>query len=341
MKDNNLSIAIIGCGNIYQIHADAIRDHDQAYLLAVVDNQKERVETAAAEYNCTSYQDYQEMLKEPEIDVVHICTPHHLHYSMAIDCLEAGKHVLVEKPMAKDVDGAKKMIDKAQKTEKKMGVVFQNRYNKTSIKAREMIDDGEIGSIKGIKGIVTWHRNQEYYNQDAWRGRWETEGGGVLINQSIHTLDLLQWLGGNIKAIKGHVDTRILEDAIEVEDTAEATLYFDSGAKGLFYATNCFSTNSPVEIVIHGERGLLKITNNNLILQRNGEKQQLGQNHKSQYKTYWGKGHKSLINDFYDNIINDTHNYIKGKEGIKSLELIKGIYQSSQNNKKYYFSRSE
>ncbi|MFW5985398.1 MAG: Gfo/Idh/MocA family protein [Halanaerobiaceae bacterium] len=329
-------VAIIGCGNIFGVHAEAVQKYKNAELKAVVDIKKEKAVKAAAKYDCSYFTDYQEMLKEKEIDVVHICTPHYLHAPMSIDSLKAGKHVLVEKPMAENLDNAQKMIEvKNRHPEQHLGIVFQNRYNTTSQKARQLIQKGELGKLKGIKGIVTWYRNDDYYLQDEWRGKWETEGGGVLINQAIHTLDLVQWLGGELEAVKGNFDTRVIE-SIEVEDTADATLFFKDDKKGIFFASNCFSTNSPVEIVIHGEEGLLKLQNNNLILEKeDGSIDLRSEEGNDEFKSYWGQGHESLISDFYNNIRENRQDYVTAEEGIKSIEIIHGIYESSKNDQKY------
>ncbi|MFW6308601.1 MAG: Gfo/Idh/MocA family protein [bacterium] len=329
-------VAIIGCGNIFGVHAEAVQKYKNAELKAVVDIKKEKAVKAAAKYDCSYFTDYQEMLKEKEIDVVHICTPHYLHAPMSIDSLKAGKHVLVEKPMAENLDNAQKMIEvKNRHPEQHLGIVFQNRYNTTSQKARQLIQKGELGKLKGIKGIVTWYRNDDYYLQDEWRGKWETEGGGVLINQAIHTLDLVQWLGGELEAVKGNFDTRVIE-SIEVEDTADATLFFKDDKKGIFFASNCFSTNSPVEIEIHGEEGLLKLQNNNLILEKeDGSIDLRSEEGNDKFKSYWGQGHESLISDFYNNIRENRQDYVTAEEGIKSIEIIHGIYESSKNDQKY------
>ncbi len=329
-------VAIIGCGNIFGVHAEAVQKYKNAELKAVVDIKKEKAVKAAAKYDCSYFTDYQEMLKEKEIDVIHICTPHYLHAPMSIDSLKAGKHVLVEKPMAENLDNAQKMIEvKNRHPEQHLGIVFQNRYNTTSQKARQLIQKGELGKLKGIKGIVTWYRNDDYYLQDEWRGKWETEGGGVLINQAIHTLDLVQWLGGELEAVKGNFDTRVIE-SIEVEDTADATLFFKDNKKGIFFASNCFSTNSPVEIEIHGEEGLLKLQNNNLILEKeDGSIDLRSEEGNDEFKSYWGQGHESLITDFYNNIRENRQDYVTAEEGIKSIEIIHGIYESSKNDQKY------
>jgi UDP-N-acetyl-2-amino-2-deoxyglucuronate dehydrogenase len=326
--------AIIGCGNIYKNHANALFNSEFAELVAVVDIDEKRVKAAAGEYNCTYYTDYKKMLEDETIDVVHICTPHYLHSVMAIDSMNAGKHVLVEKPMDISIEKAYEMIEAKNKSGKHLGVAFQNRYNDSSIEAKKILCSGSLGEIKGIKAIITWNRDKNYYLSDEWRGKWNTEGGGALINQSIHDLDLIQWFGGEIQSIKGNVDLRVLNDVIEVEDTADATIRFKNGAVGIFYATNCYSTNSSVLIEIHLEKGILRLSDGELYLIQDGEKKLLCYDKApdSEGKCYWGAGHKKMIKKFYESIRNNSRDgYVTAEESIKSLKMIDEIYKSSMN----------
>lgn len=334
-----LQIAIIGCGNIFPVHADAVVESKLAELNTVVDIVPEKAAEMAKKYKCKFKLDYHDLLTDKEIDVVHICTPHYLHHSMALDLMQAGKDLLVEKPLAIGVKEARLMIETAEKERRRLGVVFQNRYNESSLRAKEIIEKGEMGSIQGIRGIVTWKRDADYYNSADWRGKWSTEGGGVLINQAIHTLDLMQWFAGDVESIGGNVNTRLLQDSIEVEDTADATIFFESGAIGIFYATNCFSTNSPVEIEIDCEQGKINICGDNLTIEYKTSKNEKQKNFVdpgvSEYTSYWGNGHQRLIEDYYQDIIkNRFKNTITGKEGLKALKMIDGIYKSSMIKRK-------
>ncbi|MGP3778286.1 Gfo/Idh/MocA family protein [Halanaerobium saccharolyticum] len=334
-----LKTAIIGCGNIHQVHADIIKNSDNTELEYVVDIKENRAKKSAEKYNCKYLTDYKDLL-DKNLDSVHICTPHFLHSSMAIDFLNSEINVLVEKPLALNYKEAQKVIKADQNSSAKLGVCFQNRFNENIQRAREIIDSSELGELKGIKGIVTWHRDQNYYLKDDWKGYYKTEGGGVLINQAIHTLDLIQWFGGEIEAVKGNIDTRVLEDIIEVEDTADATLYFKNNAVGIFYATNGFSANSPVEIVVDFEKGSLRLFGDQLFVQKENEIKQFSEEKESKYKAYWGYGHQKLIESFYQAIINNNNkNLIKAEEGIKTLELINKINNSSKKRKKYYLNQ--
>jgi len=330
-------VAIIGCGAIHNVHVDAIRNNSLGSILWFVDIQEDRAKASAQKYGGNWCTDYRKAIEDPKVDVVHICTPHYLHAQMAIDAVNAGKHAFVEKPVATNLELARLMAQAAKKNNKAITVCFQNRYNPTSIKAKEVIESGELGKIKGIKGLVTWYRDPEYYTSSGWRGRFDTEGGGVLINQSIHTLDLMQWLAGEVEYIQGNVATRVLSDVIEVEDTADATLFFKNGAIGIFYATTCYTDNSPVEIEIHMEKGKLRIYDGKLEKIQDGKFEVLVDENSdvSPYKSYWGMSHSTLIREFYENIMSGNRNeLIPVEEGMISLRLIEGIYKSSSTGNK-------
>lgn len=329
-----LDVVVIGCGNIFPAHADAIVENTKSNLLAVVDVDEEKASEGAEKYKCKFYIDHHQLLANEKIDIVHICTPHYLHAPIAIDFLKAGIDVLVEKPLAINTASAEQMICAAEKYGRRIGVVFQNRFNKNVLKAQEILSTGRLGKIKGIKGILTWYRDEKYYNQSEWRGKFSTEGGGVLINQAIHTLDLMQLFGGKVIDLKGHVSTRCL-DFIEVEDTADATFFFESGAVGIFYATNCFSSNSPVHIEIECEKGRLILDGSDLGLELDDEFQEFNDDSCNNYKSYWGHSHKTLIDSFYQDILEKSNKYIvTAQDGIESLRIIEKIYESSKSGKK-------
>lgn len=335
---DRLGAAIIGCGNIHKVHAEAIKNSEYADLIAVVDIDEQKAKSSAELYDCRYYIDYKEMLKDKNISVVHICTPHYLHVPMAIEAIKAGKHVLTEKPVGMNVKEINEMVETADKYGKFVGAAFQNRFRDNSVKAKEILENGQLGDIKAIKAFVTWHRDGAYYTKSDWRGKYATEGGGVMINQAIHTIDLMQWLVGEVESIKGHIDTRVLEKVIEVEDTAEATLFYKNGAVGIFYATNCYSINSGVEIEIVCSDGILKINDDELILSKAGINTTLISNMKEQnsekiYKSYWGNNHNKLIAQFYNCILSGKKaGYTSAKDGIPSIKIIEAIYKSSKEN---------
>mgnify|MGYP000897116618 CR=1 FL=1 len=334
----SLGVAIIGCGAIHNVHVDAIKNNGMGRILWFVDTQEERAKASAQKHGGQWHTDYHRVFEDPNVDVVHICTPHYLHAQMAIDAVNAGKHAFVEKPVATNLEMAKMMAEAAKKNNRMITICFQNRYNPTSVRAKEILNSGELGKIIGIKGLVTWYRDSDYYTSSDWRGRFDTEGGGVLINQSIHTLDLIQWLVEDVvEYIQGNVSTRVLKDVIEVEDTADATLYFKNGARGIFYATNCYTDNSPVEIEIHLEKGKLRICDDKLIKIQDGKFEVLVDEtcETSPYKSYWGMSHDTLIREFYENLIRgNNRDIIPVEEGMISLQILDGIYKSSSTGNK-------
>jgi predicted dehydrogenase len=333
---NKLKVAIIGCGAIYKNHADALIDNNYAELKYVVDINESKAKEAAKLYNCEYLTDFQQILDNPEIDAIDICTPHYLHAPMAIAAMKAGKHVFTEKPMSIAVKEAEEMITVAKQYNRHLGVCFQNRFNSTTVKALEVLNSGTLGSVKGIKGFVTWIRDEKYYTESGWRGSFKTEGGGVLINQAIHTIDLMQWIGGGVEKLKANVDTRTLSQVIEVEDTADATIVFKNGAKGIFYCTNSYTTNSPVEIEIHCDKGNLHIIDEELYLVKDGKKENLATDKigNNKYKSYWGLSHSILIAKFYEAVYNnDFSTYVSGEDGIATIKIIDAIYKSSAGHK--------
>ena len=186
------------------------------------------------------------LLAEHQPDVVHICTPHHTHVPLAVEALQHGCHVVLEKPPAITLDDLADLELAVKASARTLGVCFQNRFNLATQQARHLLETGKLEPVRTARAFVTWKRDAAYYAQAAWRGRWATEGGGVMINQAIHTLDLLLWLAGRPVQVEGTIANRHLREAIEVEDTAEMQIELDSGARADFYATTAYGDDEPV-----------------------------------------------------------------------------------------------
>ena len=217
---------VVGCGAIGPVHAGVLSDCPDAVLYGVCDIQPDRADALAAKYGCKAYYDFDAVVCDPDVDVVHLCTPHYLHAPMAVEAARRGKHVVMEKPFAMNNREAAEAAEHIRESGVKLCAVLQNRYTPCIVKAKELIDGGTYGKVLGAKGLLTWHRPPEYYASGEWRGKWATEGGGLVINQAVHLLDLLTYLGGSCEAICASMDNRTLQGVIEVEDTAEATLYW-------------------------------------------------------------------------------------------------------------------
>lgn len=334
--------AVIGCGLISKNHLKALKNVEHVTCTAVCDIVREKAEAAAQTYGVKEvYTDYKEMLKQADIDVVHICTPHYLHAQMAVDALEAGKHVLCEKPMALTVEDARRMEEAEKRSGRILGICFQNRYNEASVYMKKLMESGELGPVTGARGQVTWDRKPEYYSGSPWRGRWSTEGGGVLINQAIHTFDLLQWLTCPVVSVDAGISTRRLTDVIEVEDTADVLMTGSEGQRLLFYATNCYVKNAPVELEIICEHGSVKMTGNVVVTEKDGEITTQDYSSGTVFgKDYWGSGHGFLIDDFYRCIRENQPFPVGSKEAMVSVKLLEAVYRSAREGKKVSLERS-
>ncbi|HEY4436385.1 MAG TPA: Gfo/Idh/MocA family oxidoreductase [Lelliottia sp.] len=328
-----LNAAIIGGGAIHTCHVNALRQMPGVTLRALVDIDSERGLKLAMAYQCRFYQDYREMLLDDEIDVVHICTPHFEHKRMILAALAAGKQVFCEKPVGMNGGEIAEIALAAQNAPGLLGVCYQNRLNPTSQRIRRELAEGDHGRMLSIKAVLTWSRSGAYYTQSPWRGRFATEGGSLLINQAIHTLDLMQWFAGGVARLKGVVDSGELADVTEAEDSAMATLHFTNGARGLFYASNCHTTDSPLWLEIHCENATLQLFDNALWRIKNGERIKLvsDASPNGAAKSYWGLGHQHAIGDFYAALTDpDKAHYTDIREAGKSLTLVEAIYRSSQ-----------
>jgi predicted dehydrogenase len=300
-------------------------------LAAVCDNKPGRAQESAEANGCLMYTDYRELLKNPDIDAVHICTPHYLHGPMAIDAMRAGKYVLVEKPMACSPAEARAMIDEDERQGGgRLCVVFQNRYNESSRTLKDFVDGGKYGRLLAMRASVVWNRSEEYYSDD-WHGKKAYECGGVMINQAIHTLDLVQWICGGARSVKGCVSTDGLMGVIEVEDTAHMLIRMKSGIGAVMYATVAYGVNAPVEIeavleeatfLLKGDRLYRTDIGFDLIVSPQGYP--IGE------RDYWGSGHLVQIADFYHCILEGRQFYIDGTQGIEAVKLVCGLYQSSE-----------
>ncbi|PKE31780.1 gfo/Idh/MocA family oxidoreductase [Rahnella sp. AA] len=331
-----INAAVIGCGAIHSCHVAAIEQGPACTLRAIAESDVEKGSALAQQYGCDFYADYHEMLRDPQIDVVHICLPHHLHQEAILAALAAGKHVFTEKPVALNSGEVKVIKQAVAQSAGLLGVCYQNRLNPSSQKIKALLESGQFGKMLSIKAVLTWSRSGAYYTESPWRGRFETEGGSLLINQAIHTLDLMHWFGGGVLAVKGVVDSSFLSDITENEDTAMASFKLGNGARGLFYATNCHSTDSPLLLEIHCEKGLLQLHHNALWLIE-GERKTLlvsDDNPTGAAKSYWGDSHRQAIFNFYYAIHHPEYkNYSSLYEAGISLIIVGAIYRSSQLRK--------
>jgi UDP-N-acetyl-2-amino-2-deoxyglucuronate dehydrogenase len=321
--------AVIGCGDVSAVHLPAIGDLAGIELVGVCDTDPGRLAAAAQRYGVPGFAGHRELLDAVRPEVVHVCTPHHQHVPVAIDCLDAGVNVLVEKPVAHTVAEAERLIAAARTHPGvKIGICLQNRYNATARAARAMLESGELGRILGGTATVFWHRDRAYYERRPWRGRVRDSGGGVLINQAIHTLDLMEWLLGDVTGVRGHAGRAAPDGVVDVEDIAYALLEHDGGARSAFFATVANVIDSPVTIEIVTERALLRIRGDLTVTHADGRVETVAERRPDGAgRAYWGASHELLIADFYRTLADPEPFWIGPAEGAKSLRLVDEIYQ--------------
>jgi len=320
------------CAQGFSMLADA----GIAELVAVTSQREERARDFASRWGLKLwYTDHEEMLGKAGIDAVIINTPHYLHHPIALDAMNAGKHTLVDKPIAVSLREADEMIETAKKKHLKLGVILQSRFDPIFRKVQESAKEGKLGRLILGEAVVEWYRTQEYYDSSLWRGCWATEGGGALINQAIHTIDMLLWILGTPKHLWAQIDT--FSHRIEVEDLAVAVIRFENDALGVVQGSTSIYPGLPTRLEIHGTRGTAIVEGE--MLKRwsvIGEKETIAEEPKKGLQS-WARpdlvpatNHASVIRDFAQAILDDREPYVNGTEGRKSLELIRGIYKSGK-----------
>ncbi len=338
MEEQVFRTAIVGCGNIFPMHAIPVMKEAHANLVAVCDTKPDRVQSACDRFGCKGYTDFEEMLNCEKPDVVHICTPHFLHAPFACLAMEHGCHVLTEKPMAIRLEDAQNMLDTAERTGKTLGVIFQNRYNAGSQLIRECLDRGELGQIRAARMILTWDRSPEYYSKSDWKGTWDKEGGGVLIDQAIHTLDLMRWLIGKpVTGVQVSLANRTHPDIL-VEDTAEGRISFEGGVYGVFYVMNHYCEDEPVRLelncthgkaVMQGPRAEVKLDNGRVYQADNDPRQMFEY---GDVKQYWGTSHVKQVHNFYEHLAGKAPLYITAQDAFLTQKMICALYEHGRKN---------
>jgi UDP-N-acetyl-2-amino-2-deoxyglucuronate dehydrogenase len=257
-----LRFGIIGSGVIGPTHAQAIGMQPDAELVAVTDVVPEKAQKLAEKFSVTPYQDAREMLAQERLDIVDVCTPSGTHGEYAIKAMRVGCHVIVEKPMEITLAKIDEMLRVQQETGRKLAVISQHRFDPASQQVHHLLEERAFGKLVLGNASIPWWRSQQYYDSGAWRGTWRLDGGGVLMNQSIHSIDLLHWLMGPVRSIYAYTDTLI--HRMETEDAAVAVLRFVNGAMGTIVATTDAYPGVGTRIEIYGDRGSALIENDKL-----------------------------------------------------------------------------
>jgi len=254
MNYNKVKIGIVGCGNIAPVHAEAISNTKHGSLISSYSRSISNLRKVKDKFNIDGYNDFEKFLSDPNLDAVSICTPNGTHLEYAEKAAHAGKHVIIEKPIEVDIPRAKRIIDICKENNVKLAVIYQNRFLDDVIKMKNIIDKGTIGKIFMSDARIKWYRDQQYYDSAEWRGSLKLDGGGVLINQAIHTIDLWLWMMGDPNKIYAHKGT-FTHNNIEGEDNAVALVEFQNGSIGVLQGSTSIIPAMKRRIEIHGEKG--------------------------------------------------------------------------------------
>jgi predicted dehydrogenase len=338
--------AIIGCGNIGPVHAEAIKLTKSARLVAVGDVVEASAKRLAAAHGVAAYSDLDALLANPEVEAICLCVPSGLRAELVEKCARAGKHVLSEKPLdvtTKRIDKALKAVEKAGVT---LGCIFQSRFSEDAQQIKKAIDQGRFGKLVMGDAYIKWYRSQAYYDSGAWRGTWKLDGGGCLMNQGIHNIDLLLWFMGPVKRVQARM-ALVAHENIEVEDIAVAMLEFESGALGTIEGSTATWPGHPARMEVLGTEGSAVLEDGALrvwqfskrrpvdkkIEAQINQESALGSGAGDPLTALKAEGHRRQIEDFAQAIQQGREPAIMGREGRRAVELIEAIYKSAKSGK--------
>jgi UDP-N-acetyl-2-amino-2-deoxyglucuronate dehydrogenase len=335
---STVGIALAGAGNIARTHAAAIAEIHNASLVAVSDNIESACRAFAQQWGGIAWTtDIHDLVARRDVDIVSICTPSGTHADLAVVAAEAGKHLIVEKPLDVTLGQADRIIAAAHQHKVKLTGIFPNRFRAGAIRAKEAIDQGRLGTLVLADAYVKWYRSQEYYT--GWHGTWALDGGGALINQAIHTVDLLQWLAGPVSTVFGHTAT--LSHSMEAEDTASAVLTFRQGASGVIQAATSCWPGEPARAEFHGTKGTIVLEDGRVTVWKLADstaaeeeailslEAQDGQSY-ADPSAIAHVSHRRQIEDMIDAVLNDREPRVTGAEARKAIEVIRAVYLSAQ-----------
>lgn len=339
--------AVVGLGAIGPTHVAALADIDNAELYAVCDIVPEKMEQYVSQYGCKAYQDYDALLQDPEVDLVHLCVPSGMHADLGVKAACAGKNVLVEKPIDITLEAADRLIAACHEHGVVLSCISQHRFDPDIAWARQEIDKGTFGRIIFGGSYTKWYRPQSYYDSGDWRGTWALDGGGALMNQSVHYVDMVQFLAGEIAEVSAYTGL-LAHERIEVEDTAVAILKFKSGALGTLEGTTAAYPGFHTRLDIYGTDGSFVIENDKMRICKTREEEGEGGFYGSvtteeaqPKRTLTGassaavaaNAHQSQIQDVVNAILEGRAPAVTGEDARKPLAVILAVYESAQTGK--------
>lgn len=338
---------IVGCGMIAEFHTRAINDLTNGRVVAAFSRNAQNGQKIRdlAEGGCEIYDDYDKFLAHPGLDVVCVCTPSGAHLDPSVAAARAGKHVVVEKPLEINLQRCDAIIEACEKAGVRLCAIFPSRFSPANIQLKEAIDSGRFGKLTLGDTYVKWWRTQEYYDSGGWRGTWDLDGGGALMNQAIHNVDLITWLMGDVAEITALTAT-LAHDRIEVEDTAVAALKFKNGALGVIEATTSAYPGLLKRTEIHGADGSARVEQDDITLwtfrnETDDDKRiaaeiqgrSAGNSGAGDPRGISHAGHREQLADFLAAIEENRPAQVDGREGRKAVEIIRAIYLSAKTRK--------
>lgn len=338
-----LKYAIIGCGRISPNHIAAAIEN-KLDIVAICDLEESKMDQTISTFNLPGtvkkYTDYHEMLAKEEPTLVAICTESGKHGQIALDCIDQGCNLIIEKPIALSLEEVDEIIKKAKEKNVKVSACHQNRFNKSIQKLREALEEGRFGRLLHGTAHIRWNRGENYYKQAPWRGTWEQDGG-ALMNQCIHNIDLLRWMMGNeIVEVVGMTDN-LNHDYIQAEDLGIALVKFANGSYGIIEGTtNVYPKNLEETLYMFGEKGTVKVGGKSvniieewMFADQKDNSEEVKANYKENPPSVYGFGHTPLYADVIDAINNDRDPYVTAEDGRRALELVLAIYKSAAEGK--------
>jgi UDP-N-acetyl-2-amino-2-deoxyglucuronate dehydrogenase len=340
-----IGFGIIGCGMISNFHARAIGDVRGAKLVACFDTHQAAADRLAAETGCRAYADLDQMLADPGVDVVTIGTPSGAHMEPAVAAARAGKHVIVEKPLEITLRRCDRILEECQKAGVVLSTIFPSRFHASSVEMKRAIDERRFGQLTVGDAFVKWYRTQQYYDSGKWRGTWELDGGGALMNQAIHSVDLLTWLMGPVVEVRADMGL-LAHERIAVEDVVMAVVRFANGARGVIEASTAIYPGYLKRIEIHGSEGSAMMEEEDLVkwdfskrkardaaIQQKMAERKSGGGGAADPKAIGHHGHAKQFQNVVDAIRKGTQPAIDGPEGRRSVEIILAIYKSAETGR--------
>ena len=340
-----IGFGIIGCGVIADFHVRAIRDVRGARLVACFDVVPTAAQRLAKAAGCRAYSNLKDMLADEAVDVVTIGTPSGAHMEPAIAAARAGKHVIVEKPLEITLRRCDRIIRECRNAGVVLSTIFPSRFHSSSVEMKRAVDDGRFGKLTAGDAFVKWYRTQEYYDSGAWRGTWKLDGGGALMNQAIHSVDLLTWLMGPVAEIRAQT-ARLIHKRIDVEDHAVATLRFANGAMGVIEASTAIWPVYLKRIESHGTTGSAMLEEEDIVkwdFEKRRPRDKVVEQRMADRSSGGGgaadptaigyHGHTRQFQDVVRAIKKGTSPAIDGPEGRRSVEIILGIYKAAETGR--------